>query len=134
MTLLPNTTETVMALLTKHQPCTCKVLWQQQVGRDRLALTTIKNLLMRLKAHGAVTVGGQEGNAYLYQLTGASPYSPCLTCRGKTLKWHLHNGHCKHCRPKRGKGNNPQLDAEFQFLLSPAYQLLNQVLRPWEAI
>ncbi|WGW01574.1 BlaI/MecI/CopY family transcriptional regulator [Vibrio sp. YMD68] len=134
MTLLLNTTEVVMALLTKHQPCTCKALWQQQVGRDRLALTTIKNLLMRLKAHGAVTACGQEGNAYLYQLTGTSPYAPCITCRGKTLQWHLHHGYCKDCRPKTGKGNNSQLDAEFQFLLSPAYQLLNQVLRPWEAI
>ena len=100
MTLLLNTTEVVMALLTKHQPCTCKALWQQQVGRDRLALTTIKNLLMRLKTHGAVTACGQEGNAYLYQLTGTSPYAPCITCRGKTLQWHLHNGYCKDCRPK----------------------------------
>lgn len=125
-----NTTEIVMALLAKHQPCTGKSLWQSQANQNRLRLSTIKNLLMRLKAHGSVTTCGQEGNAYLYQLTGTSPYAPCRACFGKTLMWHLHDGHCKDCRPKAGKGYNPQLDAEFQFLLSPAYQLLNQVLRP----
>ncbi len=125
-----NTTEMVMDLLAKHQPCSAILLGQKQTGDKPLGVAAIKYQLKRLKVHGVVKVCGGEGNAYLYQLTGHSPYAPCCTCFGKFLKWHLHDGYCKDCRPKAGKGYNPQLDAEFQFLRSPAYQLLNQVLRP----
>ncbi len=122
--------ETIIDILANNQPCTVRALFDMQTKQNKLAFHIFKNAIPLLDAYGVVVACGKDGRATCYQLTGVSPYAHCETCCDETLRWLLRDGHCRCCRNGMTKGSNSQLDSEFQFLRSPSYQLLNQVLRP----
>ena len=115
--------ETIMSLMKKHQPCSAKELIEHGLTLHRVSTN---NRLTQMHKCGCLSVVDRAATGIRYKLTGLSPMSKCELCNKTVFRWNLVDGLCCSCRLGR-KGCNQQADADFAFLRTPAFQLINEV-------
>ncbi|BCK20556.1 hypothetical protein Q5N41_07125 [Vibrio cholerae] len=115
--------ETIMSLMKKHQPCNAHDLIEQGFNLHKVSA---HNILSQMHQCGCVALVDRVKTGTRYKLTGLSPFGKCELCNKAAFRWNLVHGLCCSCRLGR-KGCNQQADADFAFLRTPAFQLINKV-------
>ncbi|ENI8048346.1 hypothetical protein ABZW77_001917 [Vibrio cholerae] len=115
--------ETIMSLMKKHQPCSAQDLIDKGLNLHKVSTS---NRLNQMYKCGCLSAVDRVKAGVRYQLTGLSPLGKCELCNKTTFRWNLVDELCCSCRLGR-KGCNQQADADFAFLRTPAFQLINEV-------
>lgn len=103
-------------------------------SRCNVSRAVVKHVLLNMRNHHVAEIIGQDGNSYIYKLTGLNPYITCHCCDDSVPRWNFRNGQCLVCNRSESRGKNPQLRAEFAQLNNPLFILINRVFRPLEQI